>query len=173
MRSISLRRRFTTITLAYRTFMHMLTWEDRLACLANLREHLAVGGRILMNLWAARREHVAAFIQERNGVMERVGDYDAPEDGSRITQFCSTSYDLEAQLLHEENLIYECAPDGEVRRTLILPMVRGWLTPGDMAHVVERAGLEAEAVYGDFDATPFTPEASEMVWILKQAGDPG
>jgi hypothetical protein len=43
-----------------------------------------------------------------------------------------------------------------------------WATRSEWEGLVETAGLETEAVYGDFERTPFTESSSEFVWVARK-----
>ena len=52
MRAFAFAGCFELAVIAYRTFMHLLTNEERRACLSAVHRHLAAGGVLMMNYWS-------------------------------------------------------------------------------------------------------------------------
>src|SRR3990167_6577837 len=51
MRDFRLDERFGLVIIPFRSFLHLLTVADQKACLAHIREHLAEGGRLALNVF--------------------------------------------------------------------------------------------------------------------------
>jgi SAM-dependent methyltransferase len=45
-----------------------------------------------------------------------------------------------------------------------------WATKNEWLGLIDVAGLEVEALYGDFDRSPFTDESREYVWVTRSPG---
>jgi hypothetical protein len=45
--------------------------------------------------------------------------------------------------------------------------------PFEMDHMIDAAGLVIERIYGDFERSDFTDQASEMICIARVAGERG
>ena len=43
-----------------------------------------------------------------------------------------------------------------------------WATRSEWEGLVDVAGLEVEALYGDFDRSPFTVDSREFVWVARK-----
>ena len=43
-----------------------------------------------------------------------------------------------------------------------------WATRNEWLGLVDVAGLEVEALYGDFDRRPFDDESREYVWVTRR-----
>ena len=43
-----------------------------------------------------------------------------------------------------------------------------WATKNEWLGLIDVAGLEVEALYGDFDRSPFTDESREYVWVTRR-----
>jgi SAM-dependent methyltransferase len=54
MRDFQIDRSFGLIIIPYRSFLHLLTGEDQMSCLASVREHLVPGGRFALNFFTPR-----------------------------------------------------------------------------------------------------------------------
>ncbi len=46
-----------------------------------------------------------------------------------------------------------------------------WLEPEQTRALLEDAGFEIEALYGDFDRRPFSEDSSEQIWIARRPSD--
>jgi hypothetical protein len=43
-----------------------------------------------------------------------------------------------------------------------------WVNRSEWEGLVDVAGLEVEALYGDFQRGPFVPESREFVWVTRK-----
>ena len=43
-----------------------------------------------------------------------------------------------------------------------------WATRNEWLGLIDVAGLEVEALYGDFDRSPFGDESTEYVWVTRR-----
>lgn len=168
MRAFDLGRTFAFIAMPYRTFMHCLTPEDQRACLGAVARHLAPDGVFILNVWAARPSLIAPHVGAGAAGMRLSGIYPLDDEGHRLAHFCASRYTESRQELAEDHLLHLLAPDGAVEHTQYLSLVRAWLTPREMEHLVLACGFSVEAVFGDFDCAPFGPASTEMVWVLRR-----
>lgn len=161
---------FPLILMAYRTFMHLLTPADQLACLRTVHERLEPGGLFILNLWAPKPSRIAA-LSARDGALSHGGRYPIPGTDRSLVHQCASRYDEFGQRLSEEHYLYEIEADGTVASLTTLPLERRWTYPSEMAQLVRGAGFETAALMGGFDAEPFGPSSSEMIWALTRADD--
>ncbi len=157
---------FTTIAMAYRTFMHLLTPDQQRRSLRAVRRHLAPDGMFIMNTW---RPNLATLIPPTRGKspgFREAGRYDAGD--VTVVHRVRTGIDEYRQLLIEDHQVSEIDGDGRVVREASLPMVRAWTTLRELKHLVELEGLRAEAVFGDFDANALSEQSTEMIWVLRR-----
>ncbi len=170
MRDFDLGRRFDFIAMAYRTFMHLLTPPDQRRCLETVRRHLADDGRFILNCWAPRPSTLTPVRACSAGLLQFAGRHPLDDEHSLI-HFCATICDEHRQILSEEHVIHVVDENGTVLRTETLPMERAWITPREMDNLVRLCGFDVEAVFGDFDCQPFDAASTEMIWVLRKAGD--
>lgn len=169
MRAFSLKRRFPLILMAYRTFMHCLNPQEQLACLDCIYQHLDTGGELLCNLWAARPGALARFSSSYDeNSFQWVGTVEMPEEKIVLEHFHTAWRDDARQLLHEMHWIQEKNLRGKVVHEEYLPLLRAWITPREMEHLVHRAGFSVVNVLGDFDGAPFNGHQDEMIWHLRR-----
>jgi SAM-dependent methyltransferase len=172
MERFALGRSFDFIAMAYRTFMHLLTPDAQRRCLANVREHMKPDGLFALNAWAPRPSAIAAHLKKSRGHSKIVAEYAVPGDDLRVRDECVSRYDEYAQLLIEEHELFVVDCRGAVVDTARLELVRAWTTVREMENLVRLSGFEIEALFGDFDCTPFTRHSTEMIWILRRGRSP-
>lgn len=166
MRAFDLQKRFDFIAIPYRTFMHLLTPADQLACLTCVRRHLARDGTFVLNLWAARPSAIARFVG--NPVFEEfqlAGRYPLAR-GANLVHHHAVRYDEFRQLIIERHRLQELDSRGRLKHEEHLSLTRASVTPREMEHLLHRGGFEIETVWGDFYGTSFGPASTEMIWFL-------
>lgn len=168
MTDFSLDTQFDYIAMPYRTFMHLLTQDDQRRCLACVHRHLKDGGVFILNVWAATPSAIVPNLGPDDGALEFAGRYTIPGSEDSVLNHHSVSYDEFTQVLVEQHLLQEIDGDGAVLRTTTLPLVRTWLTLREMDNLVRLCGFQVDALFGDFDCTPFSKDSTEMIWALKK-----
>jgi SAM-dependent methyltransferase len=148
---------FKLAIMPFNTFMHLLTLEAQTAALVNIRQHLAVGAPLALD-------------------MPNPGDaYAGPEPGlalertfrdgaSTVQQFSCIALDRAAQLAHITWLYDAIAPGGAVQRTVV-PLTLRYTFPGEMRLLVERCGFTLTHLYGDYDCSPLADGSPRMIVV--------
>lgn len=167
-RDFDLQRRFPIAIMAYRTLMHVLEPEEQLAALTCARDHLAPGGRLILNVWAARPELIAPLVGPGAGALQLV-DRHTFEDGTGLLHYRATRCDPLPQRIHEEHLLHEIDEQGQVLASHALAMERCWMGVREMGHLVARAGFEVEALLGDFACNLPGEGNQEQIWVLRRS----
>jgi SAM-dependent methyltransferase len=133
----------------FRSLLHMPTWSDRRRVFERVAAALQPGGRFAWNafifdpLIAARLSGKVRPHAENSRIWERV-EY-VPAD-SRI--------DITAWV----------GEPGKGERKLSL----WWVSRSEWEGLIEVAGLEVEALYGDFDRRPLDDETREFIWVARR-----
>ena len=150
MRDLELEEPAGLIYSPFRSLLHMPTWRDRRRVFERVATGLRPGGRFAWNafvfdpLIAARlagagvRQHA-----ENSRIWEQV-EYDPTDCRIDITAWVGQP--------------------GEGERKLSL----WWVNRSEWEGLIEVAGLEVEALYGDFDRSPFDKEAREFIWVARK-----
>ena len=151
MRDFSLPRSYRLVTVPFLTFMHLLTVEEQLACLACAHRHLEPGGRLALDVF---NPDLRALTDSRMG---QEGPEEPPfvlDDGRSVTRrFRDASVDLHRQVLDCEIIYAVTHPDGR-RERLVHAFPYRYFFRYELEHLLARAGFTVEAVYGDFDGSP-------------------
>ncbi|MEO8259258.1 MAG: class I SAM-dependent methyltransferase [Acidobacteriota bacterium] len=162
MRTFTLAERFHLIIAPFRTFLHNLTEDDRLACLDRVREHLRPGGCFAFNVFHPSLEFMSHHTGALAGVWRRAGTFRGA-DGGCIVRSESTRYDTVRQLVDSQHRFEEYGPDGVLTRTSLHPLQLAYLYPPDLRRLLKQAGFQSVQMAGGFDGRPFATDRDELV----------
>src|SRR5579863_7784733 len=139
MRELSLSEPAALIYCPFRALLHLPTWSDRRRTFERVAASLRPGGRFAWNAFAF--DHLIA----------------AGLDGQR----------QESPIPHT---ITYAAGDGRIDITLDSGASSSlwWATKNEWLGLIDVAGLELEAVYGDFEGTPVGDESREYVFVVRR-----
>ena len=167
MRSLAFGGVFEVVLMAYRTFMHLLTREEQLACLRGIYEVLGPGGLFIMNQWAPSEAEVVKISEAEDGLRAcgrfRLG-------GEVLAHWCETRFDFERRWMRERHVLEVEGEEGVVLHREELRMLRAWLTVEEQAGLIVAAGFEVEALLGDFYGGAFAGGSGEAIWRLRKPG---
>ena len=164
MRTVKLDRRHGLAVCGFNSFLCLLTPDDALAFLRNAREHLDSGGLLGIEVSAFSAEELA----EENGGPSLRHDLsrDLP-DGGRLDRFSLSRYDAATRLM-EMRLFYELYNASGARKSSRAHDLAIRITDcNDLLSMLRLAGFGVEAVYGGFDAEPFTPESDHLIVLAR------
>ena len=149
MRDLELEEPAGLIYSPFRSLLHLPSWRDRRRVFERVAAALEPGGRFAWNafvfdpLIAARLSGEVRRHADDSRIWERV-DYDPTESRIDITAWLDRP--------------------GEGERKLSL----WWVGRAEWEGLIEVAGLEVEALYGDFDRRPFDEKSREFVWVTRK-----
>jgi SAM-dependent methyltransferase len=161
MRDFTMARRFALITAPFRGFMHLLTTEDQLRALCCMREHLAPGGSLVLNLFYPSFEHMV-----EPGDQERIErEFDHPETGLPVALVSvRREYDRVRQTLRAEMELRESDARGYAGAVHKHRFSLRWTYRFEMELLLRAAGFARFEVLGGFDGRPLERDTDEMVW---------
>jgi SAM-dependent methyltransferase len=124
----------------FRSLLHLPTWSDRRRVFERVAAALQPGGRFAWNSFVFS-PHVAAA-----------------SDGN---------WTVQAGIRHR---IDHVPADNRLDITLEsgAHVSLWWVTRSEWEALIDVAGLEVEALYGDFDRRPFDEESGEFVWVARK-----
>ncbi|MHC4862006.1 MAG: class I SAM-dependent methyltransferase, partial [Planctomycetota bacterium] len=169
MRDVDLTERgpFGLVYCPARAFLHHLTVEDQLACLANVRRHLPEGGVFAGNIFFPRVDLIHKR-QNRVQAWEWSHEYEDPDTGERVLVTELARIDTRRQRIDVVNRCESLDERGIVTRTEMRDLVLTYLWPRELEHLLHRAGFTIEHLYGDFERTPFEEGGEELVWVARK-----
>ena len=164
MRIVEPGRRYGLAVCAFNSFLCLASVDDALAFLRNAYEHLVPGGLLGIEVSAFSPEEL---VDPPGGTALR-HDFTRRLPDGRLDRFSVSRYDAATQLT-EMRLFYErydASGTLENRRAHDLT-VR--ITNRDELHLMLRlAGFEVEAVYGGFEAEPFTSAGDHLIVLARK-----
>ncbi len=136
MRDLVLEEPAGLIYCPFRALLHLRTWADRRRTFERVAESLQPGGRFAWNAFAFDHQ-IAARLDGRHQdePLPHTNRYAVGDDRIDIT-----------------------LDDGAISSLW-------WATKNEWLGLIDVAGLEVEALYGDFDRTPLSDESREYVFV--------
>ncbi len=165
MRSVRLGRRYRLAICAFNSFLCLLSLDDALAYLCNVREHLEPGGMLGIEVSAFSPEELA----EEPGGPELRHDFTRELPDGRLDRFSVSRYDAASQLLTMRLFydLYDVSGELKVRRAHDLTIrVVG---RGELELMLRLAGFEVEAVYGGFEGEPFAAGSDHLIVLARRS----
>lgn len=160
MRTFSLERTFALVAIPFNTFL-MLDPDDRWACLARCREHLAAAGRLAIDVFQPDPNVVAGL----DGAVREEWRRTDPETGHVVTKFSSTRGSVDGAALRwwfDEEL-----PDGSVRRISRETSLH-YLYRREAELLFPAAGFEIESLHGDYQGSAVTSSSPKLLLVLRR-----
>jgi SAM-dependent methyltransferase len=151
---------FALALMPFNTFMHLLTPEEQVAALVNIRQHLRPGAVLALDMPNPGEAYAAT---EQGLTLERT----FADGANTVQQFSSVSIDRAGQLARITWLYDSTAPDGAVTRTTV-PLTLRYTFPGEMRWLLEKCGFALAHLYGDYDRAPFADGSPRMI-VLAEA----
>lgn len=157
-------RTFRDILIPGRSFLHLATQDDQIACLANARAHLEPGGRLLLNVFQV--DHRRLIEDARGGSEFRpVGAYPHPDDAARSIELSLRQRnDLVRQTMH---LTWRFRERGAPGKETESRMVLRYILPEEFRLLFRIAGFRAATAAGDFDGSELSADSPEQIWIAE------
>jgi SAM-dependent methyltransferase len=152
-------RDFAFVFCTSNTLMHLADAADQLVVLERAAALMRPGGLLLIDLF---HPDITRLV-EVHGVME-LADQWTRADGTEVIKWSVRTLDL-AEQLQETLFVYEeIAVDGTVRRTRC-PFTLRFLWRNEAELMLRLAGLQVEAVWGDFEGTPYDNQSEHLILL--------
>jgi SAM-dependent methyltransferase len=152
MRDFTLPGRFTLAILPFRSFQHLLTVEDQLACLRNVHTHLEAGGRIVIDVFNPSLEALATPKDGREIAGEQ--GFTTPDGRQVERRHRIIAHDRVNQVNETELIYYVTHPDGRTER-LVHAFGMRYLFRYELEHLLARSGFRVENVYAGYDRAEY------------------
>ncbi len=146
-RVFDLGRRFALVFMAFNSMQHLHDYQDVLKLLARVRAHLRPGGHFVFDLF---NPNVAMLARDPSQIRPAFLSSD-------IQVLESSRYDDATQCVHTTWRFPEAVEE----------LVLRCFFPQEIASLLERAGLEVQAKYGDFKRTTFAAGAPKQVFVCR------
>ena len=157
---------FSLVVLALDAFGYVSDRIDQCRLLEGVRQILSPCGLVVIDLvnpgWLCDQPDGVAVLQRSS---------DAPAVGAYVTKWMTRSLRWDLQELELRSFFDLTWPDGSLTRITDCARLR-YFSRYEMELLIERAGLQLEAVYGDYDAGPYEHGSPRMVFVAQPSLPP-
>jgi SAM-dependent methyltransferase len=152
---------------ASNTLMHMTDPQEQITALRNVYRHLAPGGLLYIDLFSPDVTRLVAV----NNLMELADEWECEERGVHVLKWSVRTVDFAEQLQDTLFIYEETGDDGIVRRTSC-PFILRFLWRSEAELMLEKCGFTIEAVWGDYDAEPYTAASERLLLLARKPAKP-
>lgn len=161
-RELNLGRRFDLILLPFQSFSELLQREDRRAVLQRIARHLTEEGRFVCTL-----HNPPVRLREMNGIVRVLGTYTLDEGRKLVFQGAQT-LDEAKSIATMFQFFDEYDDQGQLRSKRFMSVRFAAISRADFEADAAAAGLDVEALFGDYERRPFDEASSPfMIWRLR------
>ena len=168
MRDFQLGDRFGLAICPARSFLHLLNPGDQVEALANVREHLIPGGRLILNFFVPDLRMICEHSTTTREMLRFMNELADPESGARVAVWSSTRYDAHLQRIYQQYRYEQLDDEGFVVATRYRSFTLCYIWPREMEHLLVRCGFDVEALYGWFNRRPFDADSTEQIWVARR-----
>jgi SAM-dependent methyltransferase len=159
---------FGLITVPFRAFQHLVSVEEQMACLACANRHLAMGGKLILDLFQVNLRYITdpASAEEKE-------DFECQIPGGRTlrrTHRLAALHRAE-QVNDVEIFHYVTYPDGHTER-LVQAFPFRYFFRYEVEHLLARCGFRVAELFGSFDRAPLEDDSPEMIFVAEKCHDP-
>ena len=170
MRTFDVDGAFDLVICGFNGLAYLHTIDDQLACLANVRRHLAPGGRLAIDLVMPHFDFLAEATSPVPVVRMDVDEV-APEPGiARLRRTYSDSYDPASQTLTSAYTHEVYHDDGRQQRWAD-DLTWHMYFPNELEMLLRQAGLAADERHGDYRQAPWGPRSRQYLWVIEATGN--
>lgn len=170
MRSVKLDQQFALVTVPFRAFLHLLTADDQIAALHNIRTLLRPGGRLALNFFDPSLESIVAHGGPLGGALHLTGEqFFDPRTNRLLIEYATVHYTQQLQRLEQYFVYDELNRDGRVMGRLYRNLQMRYIFRWEFEHLLARCGFDLLALYGSFDREPHLRTGQELIWIAQKS----
>ncbi len=146
------RKDFALAFIAFRSFTHLYSQQDQLACLECTFNHLRPGGMIIIDIYAPLYKFLAKEPDEPFTVR---WEFDLPNGHHVIRKDRFVRNDPVRQIQYSELRFEEYNLGGDLVNALNVPISTRYTFHFEMQLLLEKAGFEMVDLFRDYEKTPF------------------
>ena len=161
MRDFDMSSKFDLVIIPFRGFLSLLSVDDEIRTLMNIRRHLAPGGKLIFDIFVP---DFNMMVQEGD-VPYHFRDVTDPETGKRLIIWNQASYDAFSQVMDIRTTIEQLDDSGRVSSKMYRDFALRYIFRWEMHHLLRLCGYDVLALYGDFERGQFHENSAEMVWV--------
>lgn len=150
--------RFAFIFIGGNSICHLLDIDSFEACMACVREHLAEGGRFLIDVYVPSLPRLI----NGTGVREKLTTYDDPDGAGRVVVTHTATYDAITQINSAKTFHQFPGEPSEREGSLVLKMY----FPQELQALLRHNGFRVVEAYGNYDKSPLANGSPRQIYIL-------
>ncbi|MBI5300868.1 MAG: class I SAM-dependent methyltransferase [Chloroflexi bacterium] len=168
MRTFEIDKKFGLVIIPGHSFQFMLTPDDQVKCLENIKRHLLADGTLVVHLDHQDVSWLGELVTKKEPAFETGRELIHPITGQKIRTFYLWTFEPSTQTAAVTLRWEETSADGSViERWEMNPMPLHCVFRFEMEHLLKRVGFSIEAVYGDFFKSALTKESGQMIWVVR------
>ncbi len=157
-------RRFALVTSPFRGFQHLTAVTDQLACLGRCHAHLVAGGRLVLDLF---NPDPALLYPGGGSDGEETAETVAWTAGRTIRWWGHVTGYHRARQVNQCEMVYEITESGGATRRVSERFPMRYLFRHELEHLLARAGFAIDALYGDYDRSPYDDDSPELIVVAR------
>jgi hypothetical protein len=150
----------------YRGFLSILSVEDQIKCLNNIKTHLEPGGKFIFDIFVPDLQ----TITEGSLMPVHLWDVSDPNTGNMLVIWDQSTFDNHNQIINIRLMLEEVDADGIVLKKSYKQSQIKYIHRYEMQHLLELVGFEILDLYGGFEYQDFDIDATDMVWVVRYNG---
>src|SRR3982751_646288 len=154
---------FDLVLAPFRVLQHFPAIADQLDVLAGARRQLRPGGRLVVDVF---NPSYPMMTRDRSAEFEDTPERSLP-DGRTLRRTVRVLAVHWAEQVSDIELIYYLRAGDRTER-VVQSFAMRFFTPAELRHLVARAGLQLDALYGDFDRRPLDDAAPEIIVVASR-----
>ena len=148
------------VVVPFHSIGHMLTLDDKRACLAHVFEQLRPGGRLVFDHFVFDEEHA----RRMDGLSRLRAEYVDPDTARDALLWVTVCFDFREQRMRILAVSEDVDPLGQAGARRVRRMEFSWVTPEQVKTLLGETGFELESVWGCFDGTPLAADSQEQIY---------
>ena len=164
-RDFELEEKFSLVVIPFRGFLSLLSVEDELRTLSNIKRHLEPGGKVALDIFVP---DLNMLVQEGD-VPYHFRDVIDPATRQRLVIWNQASYDPFNQIMSIRTTIEKLDDLGNVSSKMYRDFSLRYIFRWEMHHLLRACGFDVLALYGDFQRGEFEEDSTDMIWIATPA----
>jgi SAM-dependent methyltransferase len=153
--------KFESIFIPARSFLHLPTQDEQLACLRNIHRHLRDDGTFMLNFFSPNLPALLSHV-DPNPDFRDFGQYPHPDGKDDIHVSVRQTNDLSEQIQY---ITWRFELSGQIHES---PMLVRWIYKKEFELLAKLAGFSVRHLYSDFDKSRYDGDG-EMIWVLEKA----
>ena len=166
MRDFALPNKFDLIIIPFRGLLSLLSVEDEMRALLNIKRHLTPGGRLIFDIFVPDLNMMA----QEGDIPYHFKDVTDPASGRRLVIWNQSSYHAFSQIMSIRTTIEELDDFGRVSGKMYRDFALRYIFRWEMHHLLRACGYDVLALYGDFQHGELDEYSEDMIWIASPAG---